>query len=661
MRIRLGLLFAAVVLAACSSSATSTSTSDAGSNADAAGSDGSTTVPTCNPLAPEWDCMLPFPSDAWRVGGRIRLSETALPHMQGGGPVIDLFAPHPTDGASVLPQIALRIPGGISDAGVVPFPLQDAPTMTLDDGMAPASIVQLLDAETGKPVVHFAEIDPRPTNPDDRSLMIRPLIRLQNAHRYIVAIRAAGPSGGLRRPDGSAIAPPAHFLQLRDDAKAGLPDSAHYNTQIFPVLEKAGIARKDLLIAWDFTTESEATANSDMLAVREAGLAAMKTLPVAVTVTSVTENETEDIARHIEGMLTVPLFLDQPDPGGLLWRNGTQIQQHGTVQVPFTALVPPSVLKSGGPARVLQFGHGFFGSRHEVDGKDAFPASFANQAGMIVVAVDWWGMSTPDVVKLVEQLLSNATDALSFVDRTHQGMVNQLALGEAVNGALGAVPALQDAKGKPLFDPSQLYFYGISQGSILGMTFVSLSPRIDRAVFSVGGSGFGLMMSRANPFASFLDLIDGATGDAFLTLKVTLVMQTVLDRIDPVTYLPHLRSATFVGSPTQRHILQQTGVSDTQVPSIAAHVQARTLGLPLLTPAPRKIWGISEASAPLESAMVEFDFHQQVPDLLPIPVANGNPVHEGVRHSKAGRVQVEKFLHPGAMVEQTCDGVCDPE
>ena len=232
---------------------------------DAPAADVAPPAPTCNPLAPEWDCMLPFPSDAWRVNGKILLSEKALPHMTDNGPAVDMFAQHPTDGASVLPQIAVRIPGGVTPTDLVPFPLQTSPMLSLDDSLLPANKTLILDAETGKFVVHFAEIDPRPTVPDDRALVIRPLLRLQNNHRYIVALRAS-----MRHVDGSAIAAPAHFLALRDEPATALPDRQHYEADIFPQLDKAGVDRLLAGLGLDGTQRAEQLSVETMLALCEA-------------------------------------------------------------------------------------------------------------------------------------------------------------------------------------------------------------------------------------------------------------------------------------------------------------------------------------------------------------------------------------------------------
>jgi hypothetical protein len=142
---------------------------------------------------------------------------------------------------------------------------------------------------------------------------------------------------------------------------------------------------------------------------------------------------------------------------------------------------------------------------------------------------------------------------------------------------------------------------------------------------------------------------------------VTLLLQTTLDRIDPIVLAPHLLTDTLPGCPKTRRVLQQDGRSDTHVPNVASHVQARTLGVPQLGPASRQIYGVKEQAGPIEgSALVEYDWHKAVPDVLPVPVDKSNGVHQDTRWLKAVRAQVDQFLATGVVV-QTCGGVCDPE
>src|SRR5690348_10754857 len=65
----------------------------------------------CNPLAPEYDCLLPFPSDyflaedvALPLGHRVRLSEAAKPKTKDGT-AFDFTELHPADGWSHGTQI----------------------------------------------------------------------------------------------------------------------------------------------------------------------------------------------------------------------------------------------------------------------------------------------------------------------------------------------------------------------------------------------------------------------------------------------------------------------------------------------------------------------------------------------------------------------------
>src|SRR4029453_15293306 len=106
---------------------------------------------------------------------------------------------------------------------------------------------------------------------------------------------------------------------------------------------------------------------------------------------STSTNTAEHIARRIEGTVRVPLYTDQADPPSRLLRNGNgEPVAGGDVEVPFLALVPPSVLAASAPARLVQYGHGFFGSRIEME--SGYLAQFADDYGFVAIGCDWWGM-----------------------------------------------------------------------------------------------------------------------------------------------------------------------------------------------------------------------------------------------------------------------------
>ena len=110
-------------------------------------------------------------------------------------------------------------------------------------------------------------------------------------------------------------------------------------------------------------------------------------------------------------------------------------------------------------------------------------------------------------------------------------------------------------------------------------------------------------------------------------------------------------------------MLLQNGLGDAQVNPLAAELHARALGIRRVANGPREIAGLEPATLPFDgSAIQEFDFHiDPAPGTLAIPPIDDTPVHEAVRRLAAAQEQLSRFLMPNGRIEQTCDGVCDPE
>ena len=628
----------------------------AGHVPDAAAPDASLPPAACNPVGGEWDCLFPFPSDFFRVpdaempsGFRIVIPPEAQP-VNFDGQHLDLLGLHPADGFSPISQIMARIP----------YDLAPGQLVTLDGdytiSLRPESRTMLLEAATGAPVLHISEVDLRAPEADRRAVILRPQIRLKDATRYLVALRR------LNAADGLPVPVPRSFAAL----VAGAGPAAlqmHFDAEIFPKLAAAGVPRDDLLLAWDFTTRSETQATADMQSVRTQAMAAFAARPPVLKGLRVTENASGPIFRRVDGVMEVPLYMEAPTVGANLHRGSDGLPAaNGTADVPFLAIIPRSVAEHPEvPGRFLQFGHGFFGLRTEIT--DNFVYEFAEQTRMVVAGVDWWGMSGPDSPDVIGRIINEPTESLRFVDRVHQGMANFMALAAASKTTLLDLPEMQIG-GQRTYDPAEVYFYGISQGGILGGTYLALSPDVSRGVLSVGGAGFAMLMQRARPFIPFLNVIAAQYTDPLDQAKFQALSQLSLDRIDPMTYAPHLITDLYPGSPPERRVLVQLGVGDAQVPNLGHHTMARSIGLPLLLPTPRQIPGLRTVEAPTSgSALVElaFGYPEPVPGTLPIFPAEGNGAHEGVRRSASGIRQIDAFFHPNGQILHTCDGVCDPE
>ncbi len=628
--------------------------------------------PGCNPLAAEHDCLLPYPSDFFLTtdatmpaGKRVRISQAAALRTRRDA-VVDFTQTHPVDGFSHHQPILVYFQQGVSTEGVL-FHTDD-PTRSLQ----PSSKVVLLDAETGKPVPVWAEVDLNTTEPSEQAFIIRSFERLQNQHRYIVALQ------GLLSPAqaGQAAMPlpaPSGFARLRDRQAGSTPELAamatRYESEIFAPLARFGMERAQLQLAWDFTTSSEAVNTRDLDAIRADVLPKLQAKPPLVTVTSVVENDPSknpNIWLRLEGTLRVPLYLDSSAVGAKLHRDARgQVLQNGETEVPFTLQVPHSAKPADmnfEPARILEYGHGFFGLREEIN--YSFMRGYTNEGRYVAVAVDWWGMSEPDLDQVTQDAVNSPGTAFDFVDRLHQAMVNMIALSYAVKGPLAQVPELRRF-GKPLFDPDKLYYYGISQGAIFGVTMLSHNPVLDRAVLSVGGGPYSLMMSRSASYQMLYGLLTTQLATPLSYMKFMALSQSTWDRVDPVTYAPHLLKQPYPGSPANRHILMQIGIGDHSVNNLASHIVARAVGVPLFDPSPAPIWGLSTVSAPADDALVLVDFKLD-PAKLPgtycrVPTeSEKNNVHEGVRRHPKIKQQIDQFFQPTGQIQNTCAGPCVP-
>jgi len=633
-----------------------------GCGPDTAPNDDFSVSPGCNPIAAEGDCLLPFPSDYFRAddatftsGKRIRISPEALEFIPAAGSN-DLLALHPVDGYSLGTQILALFPRSVDDSPLIGATGDFSRTSTID------SPTLLIEANSGKLIPHFAELDPRAADDSRRAFLIRPLVRLEEKTRYVVVIHS------LHDKTGVPLEPSEGFRRLRDgEGKTTLAlteIAKHYDDDIFPIIEKAGIDRKTLNLAWDFTTITEDVATRDMLAVRNDVIARLAMAPPNLTITKVTDDVDSHILRRIDGTMKVPAYLESDQPNALLHRDASgNVVPNGEFDVPFSVWIPRSVAnwKSGDPpARLLQYGHGFFGTREEAAGD--FVNVFADELEMVTVAAAWWGMSKDDRPPIGDTIVTNPARTPPFTDRVHQAMANFITLEELAATKLAQLPEMQVVPPEA-FAFANPYFYGISLGGILGTTYMSLVPRIERGAVSVCGADFSLMMFRSRAFLVFLLVIASVMPDPLDQQKFAALMQSSLDRIDPLTYAPHVLKNPYPGAPANRFIAMQIGMGDPAIPNIASHLSARTMGLLHMQPAPRSIPMIETAMSPIQgSALTEFDFGiNPLPGDVAMPPAQDNPVHEGVRRLGASKAQLDQFFQPNGSIVNTCDGACDPE
>ncbi len=632
------LVLSLLLVAACSDDGESSDNDT--NNSEVAGED----VPlSCNPLAYEHDCLLPYPSDVFLKpdeempsGFVVNIPDAALPKTKDGEALRDSNM-DPADGFGPHPSIVARFTGGVSPDGL--------PTVT--QSTDPGSATLLLDSETGEFVPHIAEVY-ESDDPEVQLVALRPLYRLEDHRRYIVALQ------GLKSAAGETHEPTEIFAAIRDDAVVTdyLSDYvASLREDVLPPLSDAGVDVANLQLAWDFTTRTEENLIGTMLQARELAQEYVDQGAFAIGGVQVVSDPEAGYDFVIEGTFEAPNIQASNAPWTRVSRNPDgQVVSSGTYPVPFRINIPRTVVAAGGNARIVQFGHGFFGSCDEII--SPVQISFAEEVGVVMACTDWVGMSAPDRVELAVKMGESPGDALGFAPRVHQAMINQIVfthllrtrLPELMVAQIGDTPALGD----------EVYFLGISQGHILGGTLMALNT-IERGALNVGGSSFGFMMTRAHPFNLF-DVLLSVNLDRINLLKFQVVGSAALDPIDPISYA-HLVAKRPLDDPHK--ILMQIGVGDASVPNLSAEIHARSLGIPLMEPTPKDVEEIARTNSPADSALVYYDFgiEPTFADLWQL-VSGPNDVHEAVRRTSQAREQMNLFFRLDGVVEHTCQGPC---
>lgn len=630
-------------------------TTGSGGVDDDSGSGGSTTGEAevdwpnleCDPLVPAY-CGYPFPNNVFTVadastssGRRLALSREAMPPTTRGFHAEpdafndrDGFSP----GGTILAHLAGATGTGLAD------PLH------IGDSLGETSPTVLLDVTTGERVAHFAELDVN-AEADEASLMIQPAAALEYTHRYIVGVR------GMVDDGGDPVAASEAFAALRDDTPTEDPaveERRPLYIDIFAQLEDAGVARDELQLAWDFTVASREDTNGRVVAMRDAALEAVGDGPT-YEILSVDEDVSASIFRRIVGEIEVPLFLDQPGPGGVLLLDDDGVPMaNGTARYGFTMMVPYSA--QGTPAAGAVFGHGLFGNRSQVEAP-AF-GEFANAANIIFVGVDWIGMSSEDPV-LVGLIVQGGDvgQIRTMPDRLQQALVNFLVVTRMLRTSIVDDPALQyETEG--MLDGDTTFYYGGSQGGIMGASYMALATDVTRGVLGVPGQSYNLLLERSVDFDPFLELIDTNYSQAFDRQLLLGLVQLLWDRAEPSGLSRHIIDDTLPGTPTHQ-VLLLDAIGDHQVTTLGAHVMARSIGVPLLAENPREVWGLEQAEGPLESALVEYDFN-----LPPIPLGNepmreGDDPHGSLTNVPAAVQTAAQYFLTGEAINY-CDGVCDP-
>ena len=680
----------------------------------------------CDPLDPSV-CLFPFPNDHFTVpdtttatGRRVAFHPLAMPRggaevTEGGeGKPIDPTEWNRNDGFSPGSMVLTYVPGvdlhvtwgtegrAHSEVGPNEPGYFDHRDHIADIGLyrRPDAPIVIVNAETGERHPFWSEVD---THPDaiaggEQALILRPATNFLEGTRYVVGLR------NLRKADGSIIQPRPEFVAYRSGIGADAARQKHFDQDIFPVLESAGVAPGELYLAWDFTVASERNLAERILHMRDdafgriLGDTDLADRRIAGRAPAFTVDRTEirtdtwrdshnvehsQEYRRIRGRVTVPNYLDRiqqteghvkanelpydlPAPGSrLLDLNGDGLPEQNpvepTVNVPYVCDVPTG----GDPRFPTLYGHGLLGTRDQI-GDVKSPRRYGPFYGC---AADWWGMSTPDV-PTVAAIIADMSNFPSLPDRAQQGFLNFMFLGRVAAHPDGFAtnPAFQQ-DGKPLIktfsssQPARLFYDGNSQGGIMGGSLVAVSPDIHRGILGVPGMNYSTLLHRSVDWEDLYAIpFYQVYRDPMERNLAFDLIQMLWDRGEANGYAEHMTNDPLANTP-KHEVMLQVAYSDHQVTNVAAEVEAHTIGAPIMLPGlpDGRHWEMNPYFAPTApypyegSSFVYWDSGNATPPNGNIPAnQNGDP-HSHPRNEPAAGWQEAQFLLTGWMVD-VCGG-----
>ena len=606
----------------------------------------------CNPVD-DGHCLLPYPSSFFLAedmttasGKRVDFDSDSLP-INSSGNAMDITDLNRKDGFSILGTLFAYFEGPLHNDLRTPSDIATS--------LSPESDTYIIHAESGELLPHFIEIEVAAEGTGRQLLLLRPMQPMRHGERYIVGIR------NIRKADDTLAVAPAGFATLRDRTPTELADlgrqRSHYENNIFPALENAGVSRNELQLAWDFSVSSAESSTHEANHMRE--LADANGIPTTYATTSVDEfdcSEGVNVGRILRGTFPAPLFTEGYEPGNLLARDENDMPMiNGTVDVPFTVIVPCSAITGAEPATLVQYGHGLLDTQITVE-RD-YVGEMANRFNWVFFASDWKGMTNLDLAALVDLASVNPAKFSTIPDNLREAFVHAYQLAKLMKGALTEDAMLQNTNGDLLVDTSAHYYFGNSLGTAVGAGYLGFSPDIERAALGVGGMPFTLVLTRSVEFLPFQDMLLGAFPD-WADVSLTLALfQLLWDTGESSGWIHKVPGNT--DSP--KRVLLQAAIGDRSLSTYGSHVMARAVGATLLQPAARDIFGLEGAQGPLDtgSALVEFDYG--LPEVAEAVIDTTAPdPHENPRRDHRGQDQIRKFLEEG-IIQNYCDGPCVSE
>lgn len=663
-------------------------------------------------------CLYPFPNNLFtredgstptglRIDFDIRAMPVAQPVDMPASPDNTRFVPIRTTEAKPIEPAQWNRNDGFSPGSML---LAHLPGIDLDrtgavritdiePSLDPDAPVLVINASTLERQLIWVELDANNTDPAEQALIIRPARNFEEGNRYIAVVRNA------RDAEGELLPVNELFRAYRDGIDTGEPvfeARREAMEDIFAILEQAGVERGELTLAWDFTIASQQSLTERLLAIRDDAFARLAGASPSFRITEVRDNPAGGLSRNIKGTFDVPNYLNQTgggvgatfnyasdDPDALPQTLGEDVVRAGfRCQIPLatTDFAQADVQT----ARAAIYGHGLFGeSSYNISGGEFGSSNvraMQSEHNIMFCATDWIGMSQEDILAgNIHQIMADLTGLPRQLDRSQQGLLNFMFLAELLQHPDGFASADEFRhQGQLVYDPTEVFYDGNSQGGILGGALIAAAPNLHRGVLGVPGSNYSLLLRRYGPFEQrFAPVLYAAYPDGLDQSLNFALMQMLWDRAENNGYLSHLAGRHLPNTPADKHVLLHVALGDFQVTQWSAEVMARTIGAAVHEPTARL--GESPDSNPLFAiprieqyphhghGMMIWDSGAKVerdgggwsgndfpPTINRGPGADfGNDPHSSPRSTVAARQQKSAFMQRDGAVTDVCgDAPC---
>lgn len=663
-------------------------------------------------------CLYPFPNNLFtredsstptglRIDFDIRAMPLAQPVDMPASPDNTRFVPiRTTEATPIEPTQWNRndgfSPGSMLLAHLPGIDLERTGAVRITDiepSLDPDAPVLVINASTLERQLIWVELDANNTDPAEQALIIRPARNFEEGNRYIAVVRNA------RDAEGELLPVNELFRAYRDGIDTGEPvfeARREAMEDIFAILEQAGVERGELTLAWDFTIASQQSLTERLLAIRDDAFARLAGASPSFRITEVRDNPASGLSRNIKGTFDVPNYLNQTgggvgatfnyasdDPDALPQTLGEDVVRAGfRCQIPLatTDFAQADVQT----ARAAIYGHGLFGeSSYNISGGEFGSSNvraMQSEHNIMFCATDWIGMSQEDILAgNIHQIMADLTGLPRQLDRSQQGLLNFMFLAELMQHPDGFASADEFRhQGQLVYDPTEVFYDGNSQGGILGGALIATAPNLHRGVLGVPGSNYSLLLRRYGPFEQrFAPVLYAAYPDGLDQSLNFALMQMLWDRAENNGYLSHLAGRHLPNTPADKHVLLHVALGDFQVTQWSAEVMARTIGAAVHEPTARL--GESPDSNPLFAiprieqyphhghGMMIWDSGAKVerdgggwsgndfpPTINKGPGADfGNDPHSSPRSTVAARQQKSAFMQRDGAVTDVCgDAPC---